>query len=68
METKEVEVTQSKKELYRTVNVKKSVFRPNGGVKRAQRIPTVAQVNRAMVKVGWTRKKLWTVIQLKDAA
>ena len=35
---------------------------------RAKRIPTVAQVNRAIVKAGWTRKKLWTVIEARKSA
>ena len=53
VDTKELEVTQLKKELYLAL---------------AQRIPTVAQVNRAIVKAGWTRKKLWTVIEERMAA
>jgi len=68
VETKEVEVTQLKKELYRRVKVKKSIWHPNGVTKPAQRIPTVAQVNRAMVKAGWTRTRLWTVIEARKPA
>ena len=65
VDTKIVRVTQTKKEFIRLIPVKPSVLHPHGGLKRIPpKYPTVAMANRAMVKAGWTRKKLWTHLQV----
>lgn len=57
-----IRVTQTKREIYRTVRCQPSIAHPSGIKDIPPKYPTLRLANQAMYRAGWTRKRLYTTL------